>query len=115
MSARAAKTSPMIKADAPLAVVTRLLEDYAARGVFRGFSAGEVREGQATFRILWHRNCVFELLFDLDRQELRCPQVLANVPADSAMYRELKEFIKSRHADELPEHRRIDRRQAQVQ
>ena len=43
---------------------------------------------------------------------MRFPLVLPNVPA--GMYRELKEFINARHAAELPDHRRIDSRKAQV-
>lgn len=45
---------------------------------------------------------------------MRFPVVLPNVPADSEMYSELKGFIKSRHSDKVPEHRRIDSRKAQV-
>jgi hypothetical protein len=40
--------------------------------------------------------------------------VLPEVPARSAMYRELKEFVESRQAANLPAHRRIDRKKARV-
>lgn len=112
---RTAEKKPMIEAQSQADAVRKLLEGYAARGVFRGFSAGAVRGGKATFKVVWHRSRVFDLVFDCEAATLRCPQVLANIPADSPMYRELKEFIKSRHADDLPEHRRTDRRKAQVQ
>ena len=114
-SAGPPEEKPMIEAQSQMDAVRGLLAGYAERGVFRGFSAGKVRGGKATFRIVWHRNRVFDLACDFDAAALRCPQVLVNVPADSTMYQELKEFIKSRHADDLPEHRRIDRRKAQVQ
>jgi hypothetical protein len=98
---------------ARIEVVAATLEGYARRGVFRGFSpAGAVRQGRAVFRLLWHRDRVFEFVFDTRRNTMRFPVVLPNVPAE--MYRELKEFIKARHAADLPDHRRIDSRKAQV-
>ena len=45
---------------------------------------------------------------------MRFPLVLPDVPAGSRMYRDLKEFIKSRHSAELPDHRRIDTGKANV-
>ena len=104
----------MIEAHSKIEVVGKVLEDYAKRGVFRGFSTGAARGGKATFKVVWHQNREYELIFDLEQGVIRLPQVLANVPADSAMYRELKHFIRSRHADDLPEHRRIDSHKAQV-
>ena len=95
-------------------LVAATLEGYAKRGVFKGFSRGPVGHGKATFRIAWHRDRIFELVFDLKTLAMRFPAVLPNVPADSTMYRELKEFIKSRHSADLPEHRRIDGDRAQV-
>ena len=89
-------------------LVGGILEDYAARAVFRGFSRGSVRNGRATFRMLWHRDRQFELILDVPRKTLRFPVVLPEVPADSSMYREFREYIESRFADSLPEHRRLD-------
>ena len=34
-------------------VVASTLEDYAARGVFRGFSVGSERNGRRCFRFTW--------------------------------------------------------------
>ncbi len=96
-------------------VVAAALEGYARRGVFRGFSRAEpVRQGRAVFRLLWHRDRVFELVFDTRRNTMRFPLVLPNLPSDSEMYRELKGFVKSRQAAELIDHRRIDGRKARV-
>jgi hypothetical protein len=100
-------------ARARIEAVAATLEGYARRGVFRGFSpAGDVRQERTVFRLLWHRDRVFEFVFDARRNTMRFPVVLPNVSA--GMYRELKEFIKARHAAELPDHRRIDSRKAQV-
>jgi hypothetical protein len=95
-------------------LVAAILEGYARRGVFRGFSQKPVRRGKAAFTMVWHRDRVFELVFDYERNTMRFPLVLPNVPADSEMYAAFKAFVKSRHSDELPEHRRIDHRKAEV-
>src|SRR6266536_4576054 len=84
-----------------------ILESYASRGLFRGFSRGSVRAGRAAFKMLWHRDRFFELIVDSKRKTLRFPVVLPSVSADSSMYAEFKEFVASRQSDELPEHRRI--------
>jgi hypothetical protein len=95
-------------------LVGGILETYAARALFRGFSGGPVRGGRAVFKMLWHRDRVFELILDVPRKTLRFPVVLPEVPADSAMYRELREYIESRFADSLPEHRRIDAKKVRI-
>ena len=98
----------------PMEVVGETLERYAQRGVFRGFSRGPVSDGKAVFRMVWHRDKTFDFCFDYWKKTMRFPVVLPNVPANSPMQRELKEFIKACHSDELPEHRRIDTRKAQA-
>jgi hypothetical protein len=95
-------------------VVAETLEHYARRGVFRGFSRGPVKNGRATFRMVWHRDRVFDFIFDANRGTMRFPLVLPDVPARSRMYLDLKAFIESRQSGALPDHRRIDSRKAQV-
>jgi hypothetical protein len=102
------------KAQAHIEAVAATLENYARRGVFRGFSRGPVGKDKAAFRMVWHRDRVFEFIFDLRRKTMRFPAVLPNLPAGSAMYSELKKFIKSRQSDAVPQHRRIDAQKAQV-
>lgn len=101
--------------DSNIRLVTETLENYAQRGVFRGFSQGPIRKGKASFKMLWHRDQTFELIFDAPQNTLRFPLVLPNVPANSAMYQELKQFIAAQHAEDLPEHRRIDPAHAHIQ
>ena len=96
--------------DKPLNVVRVSLQAYADRGVFRGFS--EIRNGQ--FQFIWVVNHRMELSVDTAKHELRFRRLLHNVPAKSALYAELKSFIDRRHDEELPEHRRIDRKRAEV-
>lgn len=99
---------------ANIEAVAEILENYARRGVFRGFSRGPVGKDKAAFRMVWHRDRVFDFTFDFQRNTMRFPVVLPNLPASSEMYSRLKEFIKSRQSAKVPEHRRIDSRKAQV-
>jgi hypothetical protein len=97
-------------ADKPLNMVREALQSYADRGVFRGFS--EARRGRFSF--VWLIRHQMELSLDTANQVLRFRQLLPGVPANSTMYAELKNFIRQRHDRRLPEHRRIDRRRAEV-
>ncbi len=64
--------------------------------------------------MLWHRDRLFELVVDVPRKTLRFPALLPEVPAASTMYREFQEFVESRQAVDLPDHRRIDKAKATV-
>ena len=85
-----------------------ILETYAHRGVFRGFSRGPERSGRAYFKVVWHRDQLFEIVLDLNRSTIGFSSVLPQVPARSAMYREFREYVASRQSDSVPDHRRID-------
>lgn len=98
----------------PADLVTVILKNYADRGVFRGFSASPARAGRATFKMLWHRDRLFDLILDVPKKTLRFPVILPEVPANSDMYREFRAWVAERHSTELLEHRRIDRRKAQL-
>ena len=88
--------------------VAGVLENYAQRGIFRGFSQGPVSGGKTVFKMTWHRDRQFELILDVPKKTMRFPLVLPNVPAGSEMYREFKAFVASRFSDDFPDHRRID-------
>ncbi|MBI3678805.1 MAG: hypothetical protein HY235_00115 [Acidobacteria bacterium] len=94
--------------------VAGILEGYASRGVFRGFSRGAARQGKAVFKMTWHKDRSFELIVDAKRNTLRIPVVLPEVPSNSAMYRELEQFLESRESPTLPEHRRIHTAKARI-
>jgi hypothetical protein len=94
--------------DSPADTVAGILEGYAARGVFRGFSRGKTVATRTPFKMLWHQDQFFELILDSKLKTLRMPVVLPKVP--SPMVRDFKEFIEARFSKELPEHRRVDRR-----
>lgn len=99
---------------AAIDIVSQLLAGYAERRVFHGFSRVSTTRGEERFQIAWHRGRVFELTFDARTCTLRLPELLTAVPASSPMYADLKAFVRSRQSDELPEHRRIDRRKVQI-
>jgi hypothetical protein len=98
----------------PVDIVTAMLESYAEKAVFRGFSAHPQRGGKATYRMVWHYDRPFEMVLDVPEKTLRFTEVLPRVPVRSAMYRALREFLKSRQSPETPEHRRVNPAKARV-
>ena len=94
--------------------VATVLAGYAERRVFQGFSRGPASRAKASFQIAWHRGRVFELAFEVRTSTLRLSELLTGVPADSSMYGDLKDFIRSRQSDDLPDHRRLDPRKIQI-
>jgi len=88
------------------------MENYARRGVFRGFSRQSAPEGVAAFRMIWHRDRPFDLIVDTRKQTIFIPEVLPCVPP--SIYADFKTFVKSHHAADLPDHRRIDKSRAYV-
>lgn len=97
-------------ANRSLNIVRENLQAYADRGVFRGFS--EIKSGH--FKFVWVVGHQMELVVDTTKHTLRFKQLLPVVPSNSSLYAEVKQFIQERHDRQLPEHRRIDRRRAEV-
>jgi len=87
-------------------IVTKTLEFYAQKGVFRAFSCIARSKDAVRYRLQWHKDRSFDLTYDVPRQSLRFEVVLPKVPL--AMYEDFKRFVGERQAPELPEHRRID-------
>ena len=94
--------------------MTAVLEGYAEKAVFRGFSAHPKRGGSVTYKMLWHYDRPFELLLDGKKKSLTFMSLLPGMPARSAMYRELQAFVKARESEELPEHRRVNPAKARI-
>jgi len=92
--------------------VNSLLEGYAKRGVFRGFSRQPAPDGAAAFKLVWFHNCVFDLIVDTRKKTISIPVVLPRVPAD--IYENFKAFVHSHHDESLPEHRRTDKTKARL-
>ena len=112
MKARAAKTARRAPRNRgrDLQRVTAILQQYADRGVFRGFSSAPARDGKAAFKIVWHRNQTFDLIVDTRRATMSFPALLRDF--DASMTRELSVFVASRQSKDLPEHRRVDPKKA---
>jgi len=119
---RARNTSPSAPKRRPapgaaqgsLNVVRDILQAYADRGVFRGFSEIKSRQGLPTFRFVWLIQHRMELTVDIPRHELRFKQLLPGVAARSPLYAELKDLLRDLRGGNFPEHRRIDPRRAEV-
>ncbi len=93
--------------------MTDLLENYASRGIFRGFSRGAATASRASYKIVWHRSQEFELIFDVRKASLRMPSVLPAV--GPAMFEHLSSWIAEQQSAETLEHRRIDSAKARVE
>jgi hypothetical protein len=88
--------------------VAQTLEEYARRGIFKGFAAGSILRGRQRFRLVWHANRVFDIVLDVSKHELKVPVLLPSVPSKSTMQSDLGAFLARVASTELPEHRRID-------
>ena len=111
---RAAKKVPAKSQAASVAVVTGILEGYAEKAVFRGFSAHPGTRGKAVYRMVWHHDRPFEMLLDVGRKTLHFPVVLPGVLARSTMYRDLQAFLKLRQSNKMLEHRRVNPAKARL-
>jgi hypothetical protein len=85
-------------------IVGGVLETYAARGVFKGFS----KTGEDAWRMLWHRDRFFDLILNEEAGTLTFPEVLPGVPARSEMMKAYRAFVAAFAAESQPEHKRID-------
>lgn len=94
--------------------VDRVLQEYAERGVFKGYSRGATRGARTTYRIRWHYDRMYDCVLDASRGTLRFASFLPDVPADAPMNAALRAYVKSRQAEEMPPHRRVDPAKAQV-
>jgi len=95
-------------------VVRKGLHAYADRGVLRGFDESTTRNGKPAFRFVWVGKRPLDFSVDARRAMLRFDRLLPNVPSDSQLYSDVKRFLKSRCSGDLPTHRRIDAKRAEV-
>jgi hypothetical protein len=98
----------------PLDVVRKGLRAYAHRGVFRGLDEVKTRNGKESFKFVWLGDRPLEFGIDTQRSLLTFKHLLPNVPSNSVLYSDLKRFLKRRADGDLPKHRRIDRKRAEV-
>jgi hypothetical protein len=86
--------------------VGAILENYASRGVFRGFARGPATAARATFKILWHHGKFYDVVLEPAKRIIRMPRLLPDVPAE--MHQALRGFLAERSSEAWPAHRRID-------
>ena len=97
-----------------LDVVRKNLQIYADRGVFRGLNEVKPRNGKQSFTFVWLGNRPLEFGIDTQASLLTFKHLLPNVPSHSDLYSDLKDFLKSRCDADVPKHRRIDAKRAEV-
>ena len=92
------------------AIVRDVLQEYADRGVFRGFREAAGRNDTTVFEFLCFpfAHQPFRLIYNDHKQSLMFKGLLLEMPARSEMYQQLKSFLQQRSAADLPAHRRID-------
>ncbi|HWP42208.1 MAG TPA: hypothetical protein VNO14_03155 [Blastocatellia bacterium] len=97
-----------------MSIIRAGLRAYADRGVFRAFEEMNLGRGRHAFTFLWLTRRPLELNYDAARDVLTFKKLLPNIPSNSAMYAELKSFLKQYHNGDLPRHRLIDEKRASV-
>ncbi len=93
--------------DDPTAV-RACLQEYAERGVFRGFTERSKQGRRLRFSFTWLARSAYDLTYEPDTGRFVFLNVLPNVPARSTLARALREFVGGRTSSNLPSHRRID-------
>lgn len=88
--------------------VGEVLESYAQRGMFRAFSRQHEGRSRGAYRLLWHRQQVFDWQWQGRERRLRVHAVLPNVPARSPMDKAFRQWLALRADPALPAHRRCD-------
>jgi hypothetical protein len=92
-----------------LEIISRQLESYAQRGVFRSYS-----RNANTFRFYWLWNLPFHLTYDIKQKAVEFIKLFPNMVPGSDLERELKAFIKLAASLDRPAHRRLDPRRLSV-
>jgi hypothetical protein len=88
-------------------IVTRTLQRYAERGVFRGFS---VTPGRLEYRFSWLTRRPMTLRFDPRTGVLSFRRLFPGVTTRAGMVADLHAAVAGRANRELPAHKRLDRR-----
>lgn len=96
----------------PATVVREGLKAYADRGIFRDFTETKGRNGTIKFGFLLFDENRVTLEFAERDHTLVIRNMLPHVPAN--MYADLQDFLEELFDRDLPPHRRIDRRSADV-
>lgn len=82
------------------------VDDFVARGVFRAEPAKVSRGETAAWSLRWFGGHVMRLA--VAPRQVSADPLLPPLPARSALYRELRAWLRSQQSAELPPHRRLD-------
>ena len=96
------------------AVITATLQQYADRGVFRGFRAEQGRGGRVRYTFSWLTRVPMSVVFDPARNVLSFPAAFHGIEPRSPIVGDLKAMIEGRSDRRLPAHKRLDLRKARV-
>jgi hypothetical protein len=92
--------------------VTRALQAYADRGVFRGFRATPSVRGRVDYQFLWLTRKPTTASFDSQRRALIFPSLFPGIEKAGAA--ELRAMVQSRAGRAVPAHKRLDLRRARI-
>lgn len=103
-----------MRADRGTAAVSRALQRYADRGVFRGFSARPGPRGRCDYRFAWLTRRPMRIGYDRKARTLSFTRLLPAVGSYPGLSGELKRLVDDHHRTAVPRHRRIDTRRVQA-
>ena len=89
----------------PAMSVAQVLQGYANRGLFRDFHADEAK---GEFGFIWMNHTPMRVQWKPAARTLTFRDLLPKAPPRGEMDRDIRAFLKSRTAADLPDHRRVD-------
>jgi hypothetical protein len=95
-------------------IVTAALQQYADRGVFRGFSVAKQPGGRYQYGFTWLMRRPFTLTYDPVRGVLSFKDLFPEVGPRSAIAMALRSVVAERSTRRIPEHKRLDARRVQA-
>ena len=90
------------------------MQQYADRGVFRGFSETRGRPGIQEFRFTWLTRAPIVLSHDEEAATLTFKELLPEVARASPLLADVEALIRAQSGRTVVKHRRIDRRRLDV-
>jgi hypothetical protein len=92
--------------------ITRTLQQYADRGVFRGFSVTACKRGGCEYRFTWLTQRPTTIEYEPAARALMFRRLFPAVRSRPAMAAALHALVANRASRDLPTHKRLDKRKA---
>lgn len=96
-------------------IVTDTLQQYADRGVFRGFRAATRAGGRREYRFVWLMDRPFTLTFDPKSHRLACVKLFTGIARTASLGSDLRAAVWERTTSAVPAHKRVDARRVRLQ